>query len=69
MKYTIDYNTGITDEFEGTLAEAKAEADENICYTQQNIDILDENDTVVATRKWWAYSMMKIMMMYLKKTL
>ena len=51
MKYTIDYNTGITDEFEGTLAEAKAEADENICYTQQNIDILDENDTVVATRK------------------
>ena len=53
MKYTIDYNTGITDEFEGTLAEAKAEADENVCYTQQNIDILDENDTVVATRKWW----------------
>lgn len=53
MKYTIDHNTGITDEFEGTLAEAKAEADENVCYTQQNIDILDENDSVVATRKWW----------------
>lgn len=53
MKYTIDYNTGITDEFEGTLSEAKAEADKNVCYTQQNIDILDENDAVVATRKWW----------------
>ena len=27
--------------------------DENVNYTQQNIDILDENDSVVATRKWW----------------
>ena len=53
MKYIIDYNTGITEEFVGTLSGAKAEADKNICYTQQNIDILDENDSVVATRKWW----------------
>lgn len=27
--------------------------DENVCYTQQSINIIDENDTVVATRKWW----------------
>ena len=53
MKYTIDYNTGITEEFVGTLADAKAKADANVNYTQQSINIIDENDTVVATRKWW----------------
>lgn len=69
MKYTIDYNTGITEEFEGTLAEAKAKADGNVNYTQQNIDIIDENDAVVATRKWWVWNTMKIMKICMKKTL
>lgn len=51
--FTIDYNTGITDECEGTLEEAKAIADEGAAYTQQDITIRDEKGVEVARRRWY----------------
>lgn len=53
MTYTINYQTGITEEIEGTLEQAKAMADEGAAYTQQDITILDEKGETVACRSWW----------------
>jgi hypothetical protein len=51
--YRVDYNTGISnhDEFDN-LEDAMKYADNNACYTQQNIQIYDECDDMCAERIW-----------------
>lgn len=55
MKYMINWNYLMeSEEFEGTLNEAKAYADDGITYNQQNCEIREEDDeTIVAVRKWF----------------
>lgn len=54
MKFLINYNTGAGNKYaEGTLEEAQRIADEGAAYTQQNIDIVDENDNTICTRRWY----------------
>lgn len=56
-KFTIDYNTGITDEVEVTdLAEAKKIAEEGMAYTGQNVIIKDENGEAVTESRWWPHA-------------
>lgn len=53
MKYYINYHTGAGNEtVDGTLEEAKRVADEDAAYTQQNIEIFDEDGDSVAIRRW-----------------
>lgn len=52
MTYTIDYNTGVTEDVAGTLEEAMAVADDGAAYTQQPITITDEAGNTVARRPW-----------------
>lgn len=53
--YIVDYNTGAGNISNiETLEKAMKIADENACYTQCNIDIVDsETRRVVATRRWY----------------
>ena len=54
MKYFVKYHTGAGDfEFNGTLDEAKAAADEGAAYTQQSITICDESGAEIACRVWY----------------
>lgn len=56
MKYYLSLNEIMDDEeFNGSLDEAMAKADEMACYTQQNIRIYadDKRDTLVAERRWY----------------
>ena len=53
MKYYINYHTGAGNfEFEGTLEDAKKEADKSIAYTQQDITI-EMNGEEIARRDWY----------------
>lgn len=52
--YTIDFGTGAGNfEVRGTLAEAKRQADAEICYTQQPVKICDQDGKEVSTRHWY----------------
>ena len=56
MKYYICLNEMIDDvEFNGSLDEAMAKADEMACYTQQNIRIYadDKRERLVVERRWY----------------
>jgi hypothetical protein len=54
MTYHINWNYMMEDEIvEGTLEEAMKIADDGAAYTQQNINIKDEDGKVVASRSWW----------------
>lgn len=57
MKFYIDYGTGAGNEIiEGTIEDAKREADEGICYTQTDCKIYEgeSNDgNLIVTRHWW----------------
>lgn len=54
MTYYIDYNTIPPYAAEAeTLEEAMKEADEGAAYTQQPIEIYNENGKVYARRQWW----------------
>lgn len=53
MKYFINYGTGAGNfEIEGTLADAKRAADEVIMYTQRNVTIEKDEETV-SQRTWY----------------
>ena len=53
MRYYIDYGTGAGNEWvSGSLAEAKAVADDGARYTQRDICIESDENTVVSTRQW-----------------
>lgn len=56
MKYYLSLNSMMDDEeFEGSLEEAMAEADEMSCYTQQNIRIYADakREKLAAERHWY----------------
>lgn len=56
MKYRINFNTGVEDEFARTLNEAKAIALEGAAYTQQDITIHDiKTNEVVSRLPWYGY--------------
>lgn len=57
MLYYIDYGTGVGDfTFEGTLEEAKKEAEKNISYTQESVLIRDaETWDLISILLWWGY--------------
>lgn len=48
--YTINYNTGVTEEFEGTLEGAKQSALEGISYTQEHVSIEQDGEQVTVAR-------------------
>lgn len=53
-KYYVNYGTGAGNEWvEGTLDEVMAIADNGATYTQADIKIMDENDNLIAIRRWW----------------
>lgn len=55
MAYTIDWGTGVTNEDEqgiDTIEEAMQIADKRACYTQQDIEIVDDEGYVMAERRW-----------------
>lgn len=57
MLYFINYHTGVGDEwFEGTLDEAKAQADAGAAFTQQRFTIDDEDGNTISTRHWCGVS-------------
>lgn len=49
--YTINYHTGVTEEFEGTLEGAKQSALEGISYTQEHVSI-DQDGEQVTIARW-----------------
>ena len=52
MKYYINYGTGAGNfEVEGTLEDAKIEADKSIAYTQCSVAIEKDGETV-SQRRW-----------------
>ena len=51
-KYLVDFGTGAGNEYAETLEDAKRIAEANLAYTQQNVNIY-EDDEVVATLPWW----------------
>lgn len=54
MSYRIDYNTGAGNvEGIATLEEAKELAVDGMAYTQENVDIMDEETGEVVTRSQW----------------
>ena len=56
MKYYLSLNSMMEDEeFNGSLEDAMAKADEIACYTQQNIRIYadDKRDALAAERCWY----------------
>lgn len=54
MKYFINYGTGAGDEsVEGALDDARKVAENNLCYTQKDVRIEDENGNIVARLPWW----------------
>ena len=48
--YTINYHTGVTEEFEGTLEGAKQSALEGISYTRQHVSIEQDGEQVTIAR-------------------
>ena len=51
--YLVDYNTGVGyKEVIGNLNDAMRIADDNAGFTQQHIDILDNEGEIVAHRNW-----------------
>lgn len=48
--YTINYHTGVTEEFEGTLEGAKQSALEGISYTQKHVSIEQDGEQVTIAR-------------------
>lgn len=50
--YIINYNNGFTEEFEGTLDQAKVAAQEGMSYTQASVTI-EQDGQVVATSQWY----------------
>lgn len=54
MKYRIEFNTGVGYYTCNTIKEAMEFADDNASYTQQDIDIINnEIGEIVAIRRWW----------------
>lgn len=53
--YVIDYNTGVRNDFEGTLEEAKDAAEHGMAYTQEHVDIL-EDGVLVSRARWYGYA-------------
>ncbi len=51
-KYFINYHTGAGNEHAQTLEEAMKKADKGAAYTQQDITIEDNNNTVILRRRW-----------------
>jgi hypothetical protein len=51
-KYLVDFGTGAGNEYAETLEDAKRIAEANLAYTQQDVDIY-EDDTLVTTLRWW----------------
>ena len=52
--YIVDFGTGRGNEEFDTLEEAKEYAEENLCYTQASIDIVDrQSGEIVAAMLWW----------------
>lgn len=43
-QFLIDYQTGITENFEGSLEGAQRTAEEGMSYTQQDVLIIEDND-------------------------
>lgn len=54
MSYTINYNTGITDDGYNDLDDAKAAADRGASYTSQDITIEDKNGNEITRRPWYS---------------
>lgn len=48
--YTINYHTGVTEEFEGTLEGAKQSAVEGISYTQEHVSIEQDGEQITIAR-------------------
>lgn len=48
--YTINYHTGVTEEFEGTLEGAKQSALEGISYTQEHVSIEQDGEQITIAR-------------------
>lgn len=48
--YTINYHTGVTEAFEGTLEGAKQSALEGISYTQEHVSIEQDGERVTIAR-------------------
>lgn len=53
FKLTIGYWS--KDILTDNLDEAMETADDEIAYTQENVNIYDENNNLVAMRHWWGY--------------
>lgn len=51
--YIINYHTGVTEEFEGTLEGAKQSAFEGISYTQENVSIETKDGEKITTARWY----------------
>ena len=51
-RYTIDYQTGVTEVVDGTLDKAKEVAVAGIAYTQENV-IIKDGDGEEVTRSTW----------------
>ncbi len=53
MAYSIHYNTGAGDEYDiETLDLAMETADEGARYTQEDIDIVDDETAATLSRRW-----------------
>ncbi len=50
--YIINYHTGITKEYEGTLESAKQSAVDGIGYTQENVSIEQDGEQVTVAH-WY----------------
>ena len=50
--YIINYHTGVTEEFTGTLDDAKQSALEGISYTQEHVSIELDGEQVAVAR-WY----------------
>lgn len=51
-KWYVNFNNGMGEWITGTLDDAKALADNEAAYTQENISISDENGKIVSVRPW-----------------
>lgn len=53
-KYYINYNTGANNKYvTGTLEETMQEAEKGITYTQEDLDICNEDGKIVARLPWY----------------
>lgn len=54
MKYIIDYGTTFKKVKSEDIDELKKIADENTAYNQEDICIKNEEDEIIARRKWYS---------------